>query len=133
MCPTPRKRSTRQAAKPATKGAVKPEVSTTTVSEVSVRTKVAKRKVKEEDKDEEDYESEEAKPKKRKTTKGKGKKKDEDMAPLVARTVVTSLKRAMYIGAHVSSAGGTTTSPLNPSCLLLRPSLPVSSSSALDP
>ncbi|KAH6845389.1 xylose isomerase-like protein [Chaetomium sp. MPI-CAGE-AT-0009] len=41
-------------------------------------------------------------PKKRKTTK----KDAEDATPLAARTAVTSLKRAMYIGAHVSSAGG---------------------------
>ncbi|EON97918.1 putative dna-(apurinic or apyrimidinic site) lyase 1 protein [Phaeoacremonium minimum UCRPA7] len=32
--------------------------------------------------------------------------KEEDMAPLASRTAVTSLKRAMYIGAHVSGAGG---------------------------
>ncbi|KAJ4296004.1 DNA-(apurinic or apyrimidinic site) lyase [Collariella sp. IMI 366227] len=40
--------------------------------------------------------------KKRKTTK----KNEEEAMPLAARTAVTSLKRAMYIGAHVSSAGG---------------------------
>ncbi|KAH6650166.1 xylose isomerase-like protein [Chaetomium tenue] len=41
-------------------------------------------------------------PKKRKTTK----KDAEDTMALAARTAVTSLKRAMYIGAHVSAAGG---------------------------
>lgn len=41
-------------------------------------------------------------PKKRKTSK----KDAEDTKPLAARTAVTSLKRAMYIGAHISSAGG---------------------------
>jgi AP endonuclease-1 len=40
--------------------------------------------------------------KKRKTTK----KDTEDTMPLAARTAATSLKRAMYIGAHVSGAGG---------------------------
>ncbi|KAK4043644.1 xylose isomerase-like protein [Parachaetomium inaequale] len=40
--------------------------------------------------------------KKRKTTK----KEAEDTMPLAARTAVASLKRAMYIGAHVSGAGG---------------------------
>lgn len=108
MCPTPRKRSTRQAAKPATNGAVKAEDSTATAPKASARATGSKRKVKDEDEGEDDYESEEAKPKKRKTTTGKGKKKDEDMVPLASRTAVTSLKKAMYIGAHVSSAGGTT-------------------------
>ncbi|TPX15404.1 uncharacterized protein E0L32_004384 [Thyridium curvatum] len=40
-------------------------------------------------------------PKKRKT-----KVKEEDAMPLAARTAIGSLKRAMYIGAHVSGAGG---------------------------
>jgi len=40
-------------------------------------------------------------PKKRKT-----KVKDEDVMPLAERTVVSTLKKAMYIGAHVSGAGG---------------------------
>jgi hypothetical protein len=38
--------------------------------------------------------------------KGKGKTKEEDMKPLAARTAVASLKKAMYIGAHISAAGG---------------------------
>lgn len=42
-------------------------------------------------------------PKKRKTA---AKKDSEDSMPLAARTAVASLKRAMYIGAHVSGAGG---------------------------
>ncbi|KAJ3495136.1 hypothetical protein NLG97_g3608 [Lecanicillium saksenae] len=41
-------------------------------------------------------------PKKRKT----GKTKEEDAMPLSDRTAVSSLKKAMYIGAHVSAAGG---------------------------
>lgn len=117
MCPTPRKRSTRQATKSAANGikveddAVAPEVvETSAESKVSVKAPVSKRKV-----EEDAYESEQddAKAKKQKTANtGKGKtgkgtkKKDEDMRPLVARTAVESLKKAMYIGAHVSSAGG---------------------------
>lgn len=41
-------------------------------------------------------------PKKRKTEKAK----DEDTMPLADRTAVSSLKKAMFIGAHVSAAGG---------------------------
>ncbi len=42
------------------------------------------------------------KPKKRRTAKAI----DEDTMPLADRTAVSSLKKAMYIGAHVSAAGG---------------------------
>ncbi|KAH6895126.1 xylose isomerase-like protein [Thelonectria olida] len=50
-----------------------------------------------------------AAPKKRKT-----KAKDEDNAmPLAERTAVSSLKKAMYIGAHVSAAGGVQNSVAN--------------------
>ena len=34
------------------------------------------------------------------------KEKNEDTMPLADRTAVSSLKKAMYIGAHVSAAGG---------------------------
>lgn len=47
--------------------------------------------------------------KKRKTKAEKA----EDNMPLAARTAIASMKRAMYIGAHVSGAGGP---PLTPSC-----------------
>ncbi len=40
--------------------------------------------------------------KKRKSKGGK----EEDKMPLAERTAVGSLKKAMYIGAHVSGAGG---------------------------
>lgn len=40
--------------------------------------------------------------KRQKTTKAK----NQDTMPLAERTVVSTLKRAMYIGAHVSAAGG---------------------------
>lgn len=46
-------------------------------------------------------------PKKRKI---KGAAKEEDNMPLAERTVIASLKRSMYIGAHVSGAGGKTSS-----------------------
>ncbi|KAK0632265.1 xylose isomerase-like protein [Immersiella caudata] len=45
-------------------------------------------------------------------TKAAPKKADNSM-PLAARTAVTSLKRAMYIGAHVSGAGGVQNSITN--------------------
>jgi AP endonuclease-1 len=68
------------------------------------KTKATKRKTTptEPELDGEDVENKKPAPKKRKTTK----KDAEDTTPLAARTAATSLKRAMYIGAHVSSAGG---------------------------
>ena len=42
-------------------------------------------------------------PKKRKT---KAAKADEPTMPLAERTPIASLKKAMYLGAHVSAAGG---------------------------
>lgn len=85
-------------------------VETSAESKASVKASASKRKV-----EEDAYESEkdDAKAKKRKTGKAaKGaKKKDVDMRPLVARTVVETLKKGMYIGAHVSSAGGMSSPP----------------------
>ncbi|KAK2050292.1 apurinic endonuclease [Colletotrichum somersetense] len=49
---------------------------------------------------------EEEKPAKKRKTAAKGKTKKEDDMPLADRTVISSLKKAMYIGAHVSGAGG---------------------------
>lgn len=60
----------------------------------------------EDDADEE--EDNKPKPKKRRTKKDK----EDDAMPLAERTAVSSLNRAMYIGAHVSGAGGKA-----PSCL----------------
>lgn len=64
----------------------------------------------------EEEEEEEAKkpaPKKRKTTASKKGNKDEaSMAPLAERTAVSALKKAMYIGAHVSAAGGMSHHPI---------------------
>ncbi|KZL85156.1 apurinic endonuclease [Colletotrichum incanum] len=51
-------------------------------------------------------EEEEEKPAKKRKTAAKGKAKKEDDMPLADRTAVSSLKKAMYIGAHVSGAGG---------------------------
>ncbi|KAF6812677.1 DNA-(apurinic or apyrimidinic site) lyase [Colletotrichum musicola] len=49
---------------------------------------------------------EEEKPAKKRKTAAKSKAKKEDNMEPVARTAVSSLKKAMYIGAHVSGAGG---------------------------
>ncbi|KAK1981446.1 xylose isomerase-like protein [Colletotrichum cereale] len=51
-------------------------------------------------------EKEEEKPAKKRKTAAKGKAKKEDDMPLADRTAVSSLKKTMYIGAHVSGAGG---------------------------
>ena len=51
-------------------------------------------------------------PKKRKPT-SKSKKTEDSSMPLATRTAVHSLKRAMYIGAHVSGAGGVQNSITN--------------------
>ncbi|ROW10848.1 hypothetical protein VPNG_05344 [Cytospora leucostoma] len=61
--------------------------------------------------EEADEEEEKSKPtpKKRKTKK----EKEDEAMPLAQRTVVSSLKRAMYIGAHVSGAGGVQNSITN--------------------
>lgn len=76
----------------------------------------------------EEEEEEEAKkpaPKKRKTTAGKKGNKDEaSMAPLAERTAVSALKKAMYIGAHVSAAGGMSHHPIISAFLKLTPPPP---------
>jgi AP endonuclease-1 len=58
--------------------------------------------VKEEEEDSVVAEEPKSAPKKRRTAKAK----PEDVMPLAERTAIASLKKAMYIGAHVSSAGG---------------------------
>lgn len=55
-----------------------------------------------EDEDEDKDKDVKPTPKKRKTKEDK----DREMLPLAARTAVDSLPKAMYIGAHVSGAGG---------------------------
>ena len=71
------------------------------------KSKATKRKatktVPEEEEEEEAPVVEEAKPKKKRKT---AKDKVEDATPLAERTDVSSLKKSMYIGAHVSGAGG---------------------------
>lgn len=59
--------------------------------------------VEEEEKKQEKETDKKPAPKKRKI---KGAAKEEDNMPLAERTVIASLKRSMYIGAHVSGAGG---------------------------
>ncbi|KAI1428316.1 xylose isomerase-like protein [Xylaria sp. FL1777] len=70
---------------------------------VKKRKAIAKAKV--EDDDSAAEEPKAASPKKRRTAKAKAKPEDAAM-PLAERTAIASLKKAMYIGAHVSSAGG---------------------------
>ncbi|GAW18123.1 hypothetical protein ANO14919_075960 [Xylariales sp. No.14919] len=69
---------------------------------VKKRKATSKAKLKEEDSPAE--EPKPAAPKKARATKAKVKA--EDVMPLAERTAIASLKKAMYIGAHVSSAGG---------------------------
>lgn len=45
-------------------------------------------------------------PKKTKTASKKAAKVEDDAMPLAERTAVSGMKKAMYIGAHVSAAGG---------------------------
>ena len=100
-------------------GAVEAVVNGTTATAVVenkstvTKTQVSKRKAtrKETNIDGEDIENvdsaaEETKKPAAKKRKTAAKKDADDSMPLAARTAVTSLKRAMYIGAHVSGAGG---------------------------
>jgi AP endonuclease 1 len=61
----------------------------------------AKRKVKTEE--DEDEDADDTKVKKKRKTK---EEKEAEAMPLAARTVISTLKKAMHIGAHVSAAGG---------------------------
>lgn len=72
-----------------------------TVVEESINT-TKKRKEASEDNESTVVEESTKTTKKRKITKGK----EDDAMPLGERTVVSSLKMGMYIGAHVSAAGG---------------------------
>ncbi|OHE96966.1 apurinic endonuclease [Colletotrichum orchidophilum] len=93
-----------------TKGAKSTTVAASKTKSMTAKKPAAKRKAASDDEHEScgsGAEEEEEKPaKKRKTTTAKGKAKKEDDMPLADRTAVSSLKRAMYIGAHVSGAGG---------------------------
>ncbi|KAL5614693.1 hypothetical protein BROUX41_004789 [Berkeleyomyces rouxiae] len=51
-----------------------------------------------------------AKPKPRAPAKSKN---TDDMTPLIERTAISKLKKAMYIGAHISAAGGVQNAPPN--------------------
>lgn len=81
-----------------TNGAAKP----TKAEKPAPKKSAPKRKAESEDDKEEPEKAPKAAPKKRKTTKAK----EEDAMPLAERTAISSLGKAMYIGAHVSAAGG---------------------------
>lgn len=104
------RRTTRQASQAATAVTKEVDIETNGNTESSPRIpqakatkrKAAKAVVEEQQETETAVVKDEAKSKKRKTTKDKA----EDAVPLAERTVISSLKKSMYIGAHVSSAGG---------------------------
>ncbi|KAK4226111.1 xylose isomerase-like protein [Podospora fimiseda] len=93
------RQSTRQAAQ-------KPPIVEASSSDEKMTTKkpaASKRKTNPTENVEEDLEEKiKPAPKKRKTTT----KKSDDLTPLAPRTSIPSLKKSMYIGAHVSGAGG---------------------------
>lgn len=101
-------------ADPEAKAVIDQKPAKKTPAAASKKRKAAQPKVKAEEEEHEcdshgeeaDEEEEKAKPtpKKRKTKK----EKEDEAMPLAKRTVVSTLKRPMYIGAHVSGAGGKT-------------------------
>ncbi|ETS87736.1 hypothetical protein PFICI_01564 [Pestalotiopsis fici W106-1] len=130
---SPRKRTTIATTKPQVKTEEPAPSTRRGTATTSAKRTTTKRKVEvvasEEDEDEEEEEEQDNKKakvktetkaadqkkpapaaKKRKTTAassaGSKKSKAEDMPPLAPRTAVASLKKAMYVGAHVSAAGG---------------------------
>lgn len=72
-------------------------------SEAAATPKSKKRKVKTEEEDGEAEAQETPKVKKPRKTK---EQKEEEMVPIASRTAISTLKRKIYIGAHVSAAGG---------------------------
>lgn len=130
---SPRKRATAAIVKPEEKAPVvekakgaaakKPAAPKKKAATTAAKTPAKKRKaaaVEDSDENKEDHEcdshnegAEEADvkptPKKRKTKENK----EADMAPLAARTAISALPKAMYIGAHVSGAGGVQNSITN--------------------
>ncbi|KAI1368536.1 xylose isomerase-like protein [Xylaria arbuscula] len=87
-----------------------PEPELTLREEVETKPSKRRKAVAKEEIEEEHLVAEElevaAVPKKPRATKAKAKAKPEDAMPLAERTAVATLKKAMRIGAHVSSAGG---------------------------
>ncbi|KAI1488710.1 xylose isomerase-like protein [Biscogniauxia mediterranea] len=83
------------------------KVKKSTTETTTAKTRITKRKVAESvsDVEEEEPANEEPKDTKKRKTTAKGKPADDTMA-LAERTAIASLKKSMYIGAHVSSAGG---------------------------
>ncbi|TGO64797.1 hypothetical protein BOTNAR_0084g00290 [Botryotinia narcissicola] len=69
---------------------------------VTKKKALVKRKLKEEEDEDEEDKEEKKVTKKRKTKE----EKEAETMPLVARTLVSTLKKAVHIGAHVSGAGG---------------------------
>ncbi|KAK1754934.1 xylose isomerase-like protein [Echria macrotheca] len=112
-------RNTREVLKAKTNGVIDKIKTAVSTAETKVAKKTAaattrKRKIKDEDADEEAHScdscgsEDEKKPEIKKPTPKKRKTKGDadDTMPLAPRTAVPSLKRAMYIGAHISGAGG---------------------------
>ncbi|RYP66050.1 hypothetical protein DL769_006152 [Monosporascus sp. CRB-8-3] len=102
----------RRTARHASKAAAVETVEIETEANAPSKAKVAKRKIAQVVAEEEHETAivekgapaaEEAKPKKKRKS---AKEKAEEAIPLAKRTDVSSLKKSMYIGAHVSSAGG---------------------------
>lgn len=81
-----------------TNGAAKPKKT----EKPTPRKSAPKRKAEPDNNEEDPEKATKAAPKKRKTAKAK----EEDAMPLAERTAIPSLGKAMYIGAHVSAAGG---------------------------
>ncbi|KAI0514786.1 xylose isomerase-like protein [Xylaria bambusicola] len=96
---------TRAAKRKVVETSPEPEIASeedTEIKQVKKRKTVVKPKVEEEQSTIEEPKT--AAPKKQRATKTKAK--PEDSMPLAERTAIASLKKAMRIGAHVSSAGG---------------------------
>lgn len=86
-------------------------VKSTVVVQEKPKPKSAKRKSAEDDDDED---ADDKKVKKKRKTK---EEKEAEAMPLAARTAIGTLKRAMFIGAHVSGAGGMFALNLSPPTL----------------
>lgn len=97
-----------------TNGTKSTSIAATQTKSTAAKKPVAKRKAASDDEHESCgscAEKDEEKPAKKRKTAAKGKAKKEDDMPLADRTAVSSLKKAMYIGAHVSGAGGALPGP----------------------
>ncbi|KAI1083167.1 xylose isomerase-like protein [Whalleya microplaca] len=86
--------------------AAKRKVAEAVVEEPKGSKAAKKRKATKEEDEEEESEVAADKPKTTKKRKSAAKAKPEDTMPLAERTAINALQKSMYIGAHVSSAGG---------------------------